>query len=1099
MKKFNNIQQKLQHFIKKYYTNEIIKGSIFFLSFGLLYFIFTLFIEYFLWLKPLPRTILFWVFIIVELGLLAKFIVFPLLKLVGLQKGITPTNASKIIGQHFKEVDDKLLNVLQLKESDYQSELLVASIEQKAKNLKPIPFSNAINFKYNIKYIKYLSIPIIIWLFTFLTGNNSIFTQSFDRVVHHKVSYLPPAPFQFKILNNTLETIEGKPFSLQILTVGTVAPENVKINFNNESHYLSKNQNGEFKFDFDYPVKNIEFYLEANKVLSKDYILEVISTPKIIDFQMELDYPNYTRKSTEFIKNTGNAIIPEGTKITWKVASKNTKEVHFKTNDRTKAKNAKSKNEFSEPFNNLKKGNYILSKTIRNNLDYQINTSNKQLIEYEKLNFSLKTIKDQFPSILIKSDIDSVSRGPVQFIGQLSDDYGLSEVQIVAKNTINRKVIKKNISIGNSDFEEFFYVFPNGFDLLEGVNYEIHFEVFDNDGINGRKKSVSQIFHYNNKSKQEKEEEILKEQKQSINDIENSAIKSEELQKSIEEFSKKLKSKNSTEWNDKKQLNEFLERQKKYQEILQKNTNKLLKNLEEIGKEEDIILEEKKQSLKDRIQENKDLQKQKDLLKELEKMADKLKKEDLLNKIDKLKEQSKQETRSLERILELTKRFYVEKKTAQIIEKLDMLAKEQNNLSEKQNDKNNSKKQQNLNSKFDSIQKDFNELNEQNEELKQPYKLQDTKADEKLIEMNMKKASDYLKKSESNSDGKSEQNAKKNQKSASNKMKELSEKLKESSMQMEMEGSEENIKDLQQIIENLIIFSFDQEELMKSFKGITSKNSQYPEKLKKQILLKEYFEHIDDSLYTLSLRMVRLSSKIQEDISIANYNLDKSLENITDNKVPQGISNQHYTMTAANNLADLLSNMLQNMMNKKPGSGQGKGKKGESVSLPDIIKKQGEMIQKMKDGIKPGQSQGNKSKEQLTGEQFQMYQEQSILKEQLNDLLGKNPGKGKGGKEAIKQMEELEKILLQKGITNESLRRMQKLEYELLKLEKATFDQNKDSKRKSTMGNDIQRRDSIKAIINKNIYFDKEEILIRKNLHFQPLYQNKTKDYFQNN
>ena len=533
--------------------------------------------------------------------------------------------------------------------------------------------------------------------------------------------------------------------------------------------------------------------------------------------------------------------------------------------------------------------------------------------------------------------------------------------------------------------------------------------------------------------------------------------------------------------------------------MLQKNTDKLLQNLEEIEEEKDINLEEKKQSLKDRINENKELQKQKDLLKELEKMADKLKKEDLLNKIDKLKEQSKQETRSLERILELTKRFYVEKKTAQIIEKLDRLTEEQKILSEIQNEQNNSIEQKILNDKFDSIQKDFNVLNKQNNELKQPYNLQDTKADEKLIEMEMEKASENLEKSEENSDGQSKKNAKKNQKSASNKMKELSERLKESSVQMEMEGSEENIKDLQQIVENLIIFSFDQEDLMKSFKGITSKNAQYPENLKKQIVLKEHFEHIDDSLYTLSLRMVRLSSKIQEDIASANYNLDKSLENITENRITQGITNQHYTMTAANNLADLLSNMLQNMMNKKPGSGQGKGKKGEGLSLPDIIKKQGELIEKMKEGIKPGQSQGNKSKEQLTGEQFQMYQEQSRLKEQLNDLMGKNPKKGNGGKEVIKQMEELEKMLLQKGITNESLQRMQRLEYELLKLEKATFDQNKDSKRKSETGKNLSKRDYIKTIIKKNIYFNEDEILIRKNLHFQPLYQNKTKQYFQNN
>jgi len=39
---YNQIQQKLHGFTRKYYTNELIKGSILFLAFGLLYFLFTL-------------------------------------------------------------------------------------------------------------------------------------------------------------------------------------------------------------------------------------------------------------------------------------------------------------------------------------------------------------------------------------------------------------------------------------------------------------------------------------------------------------------------------------------------------------------------------------------------------------------------------------------------------------------------------------------------------------------------------------------------------------------------------------------------------------------------------------------------------------------------------------------------------------------------------------------------------------------------------------------------------------------------------------------------------------------------------------------------
>jgi hypothetical protein len=101
------IYRKLEAFIRKFYTNELIKGIIFFFGLGLLYFLFTLSIEYFLWLKPNARTVLFWVFILVELVLLIRLILFPIFKLVKLQKGIDYQQASDIIGSHFNEVGDK--------------------------------------------------------------------------------------------------------------------------------------------------------------------------------------------------------------------------------------------------------------------------------------------------------------------------------------------------------------------------------------------------------------------------------------------------------------------------------------------------------------------------------------------------------------------------------------------------------------------------------------------------------------------------------------------------------------------------------------------------------------------------------------------------------------------------------------------------------------------------------------------------------------------------------------------------------------------------------------------------------------------------------
>src|SRR5690554_8011074 len=70
----------------------------------------------------------------------------------------------------------------------------------------------------------------------------------------------------------------------------------------------------------------------------------------------------------------------------------------------------------------------------------------------------------------------------------------------------------------------------------------------------------------------------------------------------------------------------------------------------------------------------------------------------------------------------------------------------------------------------------------------------------------------------------------------------------------DMETLQEDIEMLRQIFCNLIVFSFEQENLMLEFRNIDYGSPNYGEKLKLQNELKMNFEHIDDSLYALSIR-----------------------------------------------------------------------------------------------------------------------------------------------------------------------------------------------------------------------------------------------------
>ena len=154
----NNYQiliNKLDGFIRKYYKNRLLKGAIYSAGSLLASFIVFTSVEYFGQFSITGRTILFYLFMAIIAYLLVNYVAIPISKLYRFGKVINHNQASDIIGNHFDEVKDKLINVLQLehKAELNSSNLLLASIDQKSLELKPVPFSNAINLTENKKHL----------------------------------------------------------------------------------------------------------------------------------------------------------------------------------------------------------------------------------------------------------------------------------------------------------------------------------------------------------------------------------------------------------------------------------------------------------------------------------------------------------------------------------------------------------------------------------------------------------------------------------------------------------------------------------------------------------------------------------------------------------------------------------------------------------------------------------------------------------------------------------------------------------------------------------------------------------------------------------
>jgi len=467
---YNNILLKLNDFIRKHYAQKLIKGVLLFLAFGLLFFLAIMGVEYLLWLNSIGRLILLLLFVAVESFLLFTYIIIPLFYLFKVKQGITAKDAAKVIGKHFPAVGDKLYNLLDLADNTKKTELLLASIEQRSKQLGPIPFSNAIHYRDALKYAKYAIIPFLIASVVYVSGNWKSFFGSYERVVNYDLAYEPPAPFKFELLSSNLKVIESEPFTFQVTTNGEIRPENVFLVLDGKEVLLQE-ESGIYQYTLSPPIMNSSFSFRGNEVTSREYLLEALKAPAILDFELTLDYPSYLKKKRETLKSTGNALIPEGTKITWNIIGQNTEQINLVALDTVLQFN-KQANDFS------------FSKMVYSNFPYQLTTSNENAANYEKLDYSLKIIKDGYPNIKVAQLLDSLEPNVSYYTGEASDDYGIKRIDLVYYERGKEKEEKRvNITMPNNGFSQFYYTYPSGLEIEAGKNYDFYFIVTDNDAI----------------------------------------------------------------------------------------------------------------------------------------------------------------------------------------------------------------------------------------------------------------------------------------------------------------------------------------------------------------------------------------------------------------------------------------------------------------------------------------------------------------------------------------------------------------------------------------------------------------------------------------
>ncbi|PRY14995.1 uncharacterized protein DUF4175 [Pontibacter ummariensis] len=1093
----DQLLHQLQEFKQKFYLNMLLRGSIF--AVGLLlsiYIVYSL-LEYLFYFPVYVRAFLLFSFVALVVYVFVRWIALPLSAITRLRRVLSDEQAATKVGSHYPEIRDKLLNAIQLRNQDRTNALIAASIEQRTGQLLNFRFGDAVSYRENKPLLKYVALPAFIALLIALVYP-TIFVQGTERIIHYKRHYTPQAPFTFVVQNDALQTYRGEDYELLVGVDGKAIPSEIFINYNGRRQKLTQNASGLYTYTFKQPQKPVNFQLEGSDFMSDEYTLALLSRPNLKDFQMLIAYPDYLKRAPEVVQNTGNASVPEGSTVTWNFTATETESMNLN---------------FEEPAETLaakKDGDsFSASKEINKSQNYSIKLRNKHSDNKEKINYQITTIPDRHPQISLEQFQDTALYTFLVLGGDVSDDYGLTRLALYYRvnNDRNPQANYKSqaLPLNRQQTNQTYYYEWNtaSLGMQPGDQLEYFVQVWDNDGIHGPKSARTRTYELKVPDKRELQKELDSNSQSIASQMSSTLKKAQQLEQELSRSEEKMKTKTDLNWQDKKQLEDLMAKKKQ----LEQDISQMKELFDELNKKQNMLSEqdqqlaEKAQQLQKLMEDLLDPETKK-LYEELEKLLQQQKPNDteLQKLLSKLDNREKNFERELERALELFKQLQFEQKLDNVASQLEEMAKEQKQLADKTEQKQEGNQQ--LQEQQEELQQEFNEVKEQMKELKDlNEKLanqnqmdeQQQQQDQQNVEQQMQQSQEQLQKNQN-------KKASESQQKAGEKMQQMAQQMEQMKSSMSMSGMQQNLDNLRDILENLIKLSFDQEDLMKQFRGVNQSDPRFITLSQQQLSLKDNAQVVEDSLFALAQKVFQIQSFVTREVAAMNQSMDNSVQELRDRNVGKANVQQQLAMTSMNNLALMLNDALKQMqqaMQQMQGNmaGKQKGNKPQPGNLGELQQQLNKKIDDLKKGGKSGKA--------LSEELAKLAAEQEALRNALKELekQGKKPGEnGQNGDlgNISKMMEQSETDLVNKRLTEQTIMRQREILTRLLEAEKSVKERELDNKREAKTAQEIARQ--VPPSFEKYLKAKEKQTELLKTIPpaLSPYYKQKVNEYFQN-
>jgi len=1119
---------KLDGFIRKFYKDRLIRGVLYTVGLLVLLFLAASFSEYFGRFGTGVRTGLFWMYLLAAIVVLVRFIAVPVVKLFRLGPVITHAEAADIIGRHFPEVRDKLLNTLQLRgqetEDPQRRALIEASVAQRSRELSPVPFSTAIDLSRNRRYLRYALPPLGV-LIVLLFAAPSLITGPTKRLMEHGTEFLPEAPFQFIVQNKSLVVPENEDFDLTVEMRGSAIPQQVFLELEGQRIPLVRQDAAHFTHRFRNVQEPMDFRLGADGFHSRPMRLETEANPMLLGLTVSLEYPPYLGMKDQVTNNSGDISVPVGTRVTWTAKTRSADKIALAFDDTTY--NLLPAHPGDQTF--------TASRRFLKGSSYAITPGNGALEAQAPAHYRVDVVPDLYPTIVVEQKVDSTSLRRLYFKGDIGDDHGFKRLAFHYRFTAggdsvaaDKRELTKDIRITPNNTRQSFFDMEDLSDLhmLPGDRLEYWYEVWDNDGVHGPKSARSTTQTFAAPTLQELAEKQDKQGSAIKDELKESIKQAQDLQRDLDKMRRDMQDKKQPDWQDKQKMQNILDRQKQLEQRIDKATDQLKQSQQEQQsfKEADQRIMQKQQQVQD-LFENVLSEQMKELYKQVQDMLEKIDKDQLQEKVQDMKLNQADVEKELDRALEQFKQMEVEQKATDIADQLDKLAEDQKKLSDQTADKKTDQadlkqKQDSLNKAFKDVRDQLDTLDKKNQALENPMQLPKTDEQQESIQKEQENSSDQL-------DSKQNKKASDSQKKAGDQMQQLAADMRSAMDQDEQQQAEIDMDALRQLLENIVQLSFDQEANMDDLQATAARDPHLLDIGRQQKKLRDDSRMVQDSLFALSKRVPQIKATVNREMALVNDNMDQALDHLAQARAdererPVASDHQQRAMTSLNNLALMLDEALQQMQQQANQSGMpGKGscskpggsgsKSGDSKKMQKMKAQQealSKQLEAMRKALQEGKNKGPKPGEQNPGgtgpgmsqQLAQLAAQQAALRQEMQriaqDLNQDGSGAGNGLQKLAQQMEQNEKDIVNRNITQESIKRQQDIMTRMLEAEKAERERELDPKRESSEGKDIDHPDPARYFDYQRDKMREAELLRTVPPGLKPYYKGRVDRYF---